>query len=74
MVGKVFRHGSRAAVTFLKVKTVFRQTFPAAQLFELLSAQRMKRMDYTKTLTPLVTTICSAEPSLTADTSARTTG
>jgi len=64
MVGKVFRHGSRAAVTILKVKTVFRQTFPAAQLFELLPAKRMKRMDYTKTLTPLVTTICSVEPSL----------
>ena len=58
-VGKLFRNRSRAPITVLKIHAVLRQTFSAAQLFEFLSKQRMKRMHYAKPLQPLVTTICS---------------
>lgn len=44
----------------LEIHAVLRQTFPAAQLVEFLSEQRMKRMHHAKPLQPLVTTICSA--------------
>ena len=59
-VGKVFRNRSRAPITMLEIHAVLRQTFPAAQLVEFLSEQRMKRMHHAKPLQPLVTTICSA--------------
>jgi hypothetical protein len=44
----------------LKIQTVLGQAFPAAQLFEFLPAQGMKRMHYAEPLQQLVTTICSA--------------
>lgn len=56
----MLRNRSRAPVTTLKIQTVLRQPFPAAQLFEFLPAQRMKRMHYSEPLQPSVTTICSA--------------
>jgi hypothetical protein len=67
-VGKVFRNRSRAPVSILKVQPVFRQAFPAAQLFEFLSTQGMKPMYYTEPPKPFITTICSADPSLTGST------
>jgi hypothetical protein len=59
-VGEVFGNRSSATVMIFEIQTVLRQPFPAAQLFEFLPAQRMKRMDYSEPLQPLVTTICSA--------------
>ena len=44
----------------LKIQTVLRQAFPAAQLFEFLPIQGMKRMHYPEPLQSLVITICSA--------------
>jgi hypothetical protein len=49
-VGEVFGNRSSATVMIFKIQTVLRQPFPAAQLFEFLPAQRMKRMDYTEPL------------------------
>lgn len=56
----------------LEIQTVFRQSFPAAQLFEFLPKERMKRVHYAEPLQPWVTTVCSAYPSLTASTIERT--
>ena len=44
----------------LKIQSVLSEAFPAAQLFEFLAVQRMKRMHYPEPLQSLVTTICSA--------------
>ena len=60
----MFGKRSRATVVIFKIQTVLRQPLPAAQLFEFLPAQGMKRMDYSEPLQPMVTTICSAQPLL----------